>query len=144
MDVSKKVTVTTTHPSVPRVYIPLTAHVVGKVWVQTQRLYLGLVPRGTSKNASVMLRQFDKTQPLGEIQARARKGVLWVTVEDTFTPPGPGPNDPPRPAKRVRVTVPANAPLGPLDDEIEITTGIPGEETIVIQVRGRVFRATGS
>lgn len=140
---SKKAIVHLSHPRTPMVNVPLTAHVMGKVWVQSHRVHLGLLPQGASKSATVLVRHFDKATPIGRISGKSRKGVLRVTVEDTFTAPGPGPNDPPRPAKLVRVTVPADAPVGPLNDDIEIRTEVPGEETVVIQVRGRVYRRTG-
>jgi len=140
---SKKAVVRITHPQTPTVRVPLTAHVVGKVWVQSHRIHLGLVPQGKTKSGTVLIRHFDKATPLGEISGRSRKGILQVAVEETFTAPGAGPNDPPRPAKLLRVTVPADAPPGPLNDDIEIRTNVPGEERIVIQVRGRVYRAVG-
>ncbi len=130
---SKKAVVTTTLPTQKRILIPITARVVGKVWVQTSRIYLGLIPRGQAKSASVIFRAFQKPIKLGKVSARARKGLLHVVIEDTVGPRGP--------AKRLRVSVPADAPVGSLDDVIELHTQVPGEERVLIQVRGRVFAA---
>ena len=88
-----------------------------------------------------MLRHFDGTTSLGAVSAKARKGILQVSIEDTFTPPGPG--TPPRKAKLIRVTVPKDAPVGSLNDDIVVTTEVPGEEEVVIQVRGRIYQRLG-
>ena len=138
---SKKAVLYLTHPRTPKVRVPLTAHVVGKVWTQTSRVHLGLVARGETKSATVLLRHFDGTTPLGNVTGAAAKGVLQVRIEEGFTPPSG--NTPPRPAKIVRVTVPADAPVGALNDDIVVTTEVPGEEKVVIQVRGRVYERTG-
>lgn len=128
---SQKAIVTTTHPTQKRVLIPITAHVVGKVWVQTSRVYLGLVAQGTKKSAAVAFRPFKPEFKLGAVSARARKGVLQITIEDGFGSRGP--------VKKLRVTVPASAAPGPLDDVIELRTEVPGEELVTIEVRGRVY-----
>jgi hypothetical protein len=128
---SKRAVLKTTHPSNPRVIIPLTAHVVGKVWVQTHRVHLGLIPSGKTRTASISFRPFDPSIKLGRVSARSRKGVLKVAIEDGFGPRGP--------IKKLKVTVPANAPAGSLDDIIELHTQVPGEEITEIGVRGRIF-----
>ena len=46
----------------------------------------------------------------------------------------------PKPAKLLRVTVPPGAPAGALNDDIDVRTTVPGEENLVIQVRGRVYK----
>ena len=132
---SKQAIVTTTHPTQKRVLIPLTANVVGKVWVQTSRIYLGLVAQGQAKSAAVSFRPFRPEFALGKVSARARKGVLRVTIEDGFGPSGP--------VKKLVVTVPESAPAGSLDDVIELRTEVPGEELVTVEVRGRVFAPTG-
>lgn len=132
---SKKAFVHTTHPTQRRVVVPLTAHVVGKVWVQSSRIYLGLLPQGRAKSAAIMIRGFDRTIQLGKVTARARKGILKTSVEDAMGPFGPH--------KKLRVHVPADAPPGPLDDVIELRTEVPGEEVTEIDVRGRIFKPSG-
>lgn len=132
---SQRAMVTTTHPDTPRVTIPLTAHVVGKVWVQKHRIHLGLVQRGKPKSGWITFRPFSPDIRLGKVTARARRGILETKVEPCFGPSGPG--------QRLRVTVPADAPVGPLDDVIELRTEVPGEEVTEIQVRGRVFEKRG-
>jgi hypothetical protein len=133
---SKRAVVTTTHPDTEQVMIPLTAHVVGKVWVQKHRIHLGLVPRGREKSASVTFRPFRPGIELGKVSARSRRGILRTAIEPSFGPSGPG--------HRLRVTVPADAPLGPLDDVVELRTQVPGEEVTEIHVRGRVYAKRGS
>ena len=135
---SKKATVHLTHPQTKTVRVALSAHVVGRVWVQSSRIHLGLVAQGEGKSATVLLRHFDKNIPLGKISGQSRKGILQVTIEDTMTEGGPG--GPPKPAKLLRVTVPPGAPAGALNDDIDVRTTVPGEENLVIQVRGRVYK----
>lgn len=124
-------TIETTHPDVPRVVVSLTAFVTGKVWVQQSRIYLGLVPRGRPRSASMIFRPFDETVDFGKVSARARKGVLKVRThqEDLFG----------KKVWRLLVIVPKTTPAGKLDDVIEIRTQVPGEEITEIEVRGRVF-----
>ena len=132
---SQKAIVKLKHPTQQQVLIPITANIVGKVWVQTSRIYLGLVRQGQSKSAAVAFKPFKPEFALGEVSARARKGLLTVTIEDGFGPMGPH--------KKLRVTVPTDAPPGPLDDVIELRTEVPGEELVTVEVRGRVFVARG-
>lgn len=128
---SAKAVVVTTHPKQGKVLLALTARVLGKVWVQTSHVYLGLVAEGKGKSASVTFRGFNKTIKLGKVSARARKGVLQVSIKDTVTRRGP--------AKKLTVTVPKDAPPGSLDDVIELHTEVPGEKLVTINVRGRIF-----
>ena len=132
---SAKAILTTDNPEHPRVLIPLTANVVGKVWVQTSRIYLGLVPRGEARTASLIFRGFDASVRLGTLSARARKGLLQVQISDDMGPTGPH--------KLLSVTVPANAPPGSLEDVVELRTEVPGEERVEIRVLGRVFERIG-
>jgi hypothetical protein len=132
---SERAVVTTTSPETPRIVVPLTAHVVGKVWVQTHRISLGLVPQGETRSAWVNFRPFSPDIELGTVSARSRKGILRATVEQAFGSRGP--------VQRLRVTIPADAPEGALDDVIELRTQVPGEEVTEIEVRGRIFKRTG-
>lgn len=132
---SKRAVVTTTHPDTPKVMIPLTAHVVGKVWIQKHRIHLGLVQRGKAKSASITFRPFKPDIDLGRVTARSRRGVLQTAIVPSFGPSGP--------AQRLRVTVPADSPLGPIDDVIELRTQVPGEEITEIRVVGRVYEKRG-
>ena len=126
----------TTSKDTPRVIVPMTAHVVGKVWVQTHRIHLGLVAQGETKTAHVNFRPFEPKIQLGNVTAKSRKGVLKAAIEKGFGSRGP--------TTRLKVTVPANAPEGLLDDVVELRTQVPGEEVTEIEVRGRVFKKTGS
>jgi Protein of unknown function (DUF1573) len=132
---SRRAVVMTTSKDTPRVIVPMTAHVVGKVWVQTHRLHLGLVPQGETRSAELTFRPFDDTIQLGTVTARSRRGVLKATIEQGMGSRGP--------TTRLRVTAPADAPAGSLDDVVELRTQVPGEEVTEIEVRGRVYKKTG-
>ncbi len=132
---SRRAVVMTTNKDTPRVIVPMTAHIVGKVWVQTHRVHLGLVAQGQTKTAHVTFRPFEPAIKLGTVTAKSRKGVLQTSIEKGFGSRGP--------TTRLRVTVPPNAPEGLLDDVVELRTQVPGEEITEIEVRGRVFKKTG-
>jgi hypothetical protein len=131
---SERAVIETDHPDYPRVTISLTASVVGKVWVQSPRIHLGMVPRGSTRSTSTVIRPFDKTIRLGEVSVKARGGVLQTKLE-----PAPGIPD----VYRLTITVPADAPVGPLDDVIEIHTEVPDEPITELVIHGRVYAPRG-
>jgi hypothetical protein len=132
---SRRAVITTTSAEAPRIVVPLTAHVVGKVWVQTHRISLGLVAQGTTKTAWVNFRPFNEDIHLGTVTTRARKGTLKTSVEQAFGSRGP--------IRRIKIVLPDDAPAGPLRDVIELRTEVPGEEVTEIEVRGRIFERRG-
>ncbi len=121
----------TDHPDYARISLPLTAHVTGKVWLQSRTVYFGWVPKGKSKRTAILVKPFSKDVDLGEVTAVSRKGRIEVTVE----------KDPMGRAGwwRVVVVVPGDAEVGKLDDVLEIRTQVPGEEKTEIEVRGEVL-----
>ena len=127
---SAEVLVKTSLESRKRITVPLTANVVGRVWLQTRTIHFGVVPEGTSRTASIKLRPRDDGDQLGAVSATSRSGALEVAVT--------------RDAHDERywvlkVTVPDSTKPGRLDDEVvELRTEVPGEERIEVQVRGRV------
>ena len=129
---SAEVRVRTTDKERPELTLPLSANVSGKVYLQSRYLSFGAYDQGQPKTASIKFRPFNKTIQFGEVSAKSRSGKLEVkAIPD------------PRHAKagfwRLVATVPADRPAGRLDDEvIELHTGIPGEELILIGVKGTV------
>ncbi len=123
--------IVTNHPEAKRLPVSLTAFVTGKVWVQQSRIYIGMVPRGRLRSASMVFRPFDETIRLGKVSAKSRKGMLQVRTrrEDLFG----------NKVWRLTVIVPRTAPTGKIDDVVEIHTEVEGEEVTEIEVRGRVF-----
>ena len=120
----------TTHPDYPRISLPLTANITGRVWVQSRTVYFGWVNEGEAKSTSILVRPFDESVDLGEVSAVSRNGKVAVEVV-----PFPG-----HPTwRRLRVTAPATAARGRLDDVVELRTAVRGEEVTAIQVRGEVL-----
>jgi hypothetical protein len=121
----------TTHPDYSRISIPVTAHVTGKVWLQSRTVYFGWVPKGKSKRSAILVKPFSPDVDLGEVTASSRQGRVTVHVEKH--PMGR------EGWWRVVVEVPEDAEVGKLDDVLEIRTQVPGEETTELVVRGEVL-----
>lgn len=121
----------TDHPDYPRVTLPVTAHVTGKVWLQSRTVYFGWVPKGTSKRTAIYVRPFSADVDLGEVTAKCRGDKLAVEVEKH--PLGR------EGWWRVVVSVPETAEPGKLDDVLEIHTAVPGEEVTEVEIRGEVL-----
>jgi hypothetical protein len=121
----------TDHPDYPRIEVPLTVNVSGRVWVQSRTVNFGWVKAGETKRNSFAVRPFNKEVKLGSVQAVARGGkvLVEVTREEKGSSPG----------WRVAVAVPKDAPPGKIDDVIDLTTDVPGEERIEVPVRGEVL-----
>ena len=134
---SRKAVVHTDHPEYPTVLIPMHANVVGSVWVQTSRVYLGLVPEGEERSATVKIKATGKdAPPLRTLEVKARGGVLKTSVADGFDP-FVGPH------KVVTVTIPKGTPAGKVDDVLEVRTDASGDEVTEIQVMGRIYTPQG-
>ena len=126
--------VRTTSKEQPVVTVPITGQVVGKVWVQSNRIFLGLVPKGLPRSAHVLFRPSDRAVTLDPERMRARsvKGLLRVAIKPAPTRREPG-------LWRLDVSVPEDAPLGPLDDDVVVHTGLPGEPETTFHVTGSVI-----
>lgn len=121
----------TDHPDYPRISLPVTAHVTGKVWVQSRTIYFGWIRKGESKKTSILIKPFSKDVELGTVTASSRDGRVEVEVEEH--PLG-------RPGWwRLLVEVPEDAEVGEITDVIEVHSSVPGEETTEIAVRGEVM-----
>ncbi|MFV1958894.1 MAG: DUF1573 domain-containing protein [Planctomycetota bacterium] len=121
----------TNHPDYPRITLPLTANVTGRVWVQARTVYFGWVPEGKSKRTALLVRPFDDDVDLGTVTATARQGRVRVDV-------APYPRGP-KGWWRLNVEVPDDAKVGKIDDVIEVHSAVPGEEITEIRVRGEVL-----
>lgn len=129
---SAEVLVRTTDAERPRLTLPLSANVHGKIWMQARTLSFGVVPAGKERSASIKFRPFDDSVTFGEVSARARKGLVQVEVK-------PDPYLAKDGYWKLIGTVPEGAPAGSLEGEvIEIRTGVPGEEVTEVRVLGRV------
>lgn len=132
---SRQAIIRTDHADYPEIRVSLTATVVGKVWVQTQRLTAGLVAAGDTREMRTMIRPARGSGvTLGAVSARSRKGVLQARLEPVAGRPE---------HYTLIVTVPATAKPGRLDDVVEILTEVPGERVTEVKVIGRVFKKIG-
>ena len=129
---STQAEVRTTSKTQPKVLIPLTANVVGKVWVQRRRVYLGMVRQGQGRSVDVRFRPTRPEFKLGSVRVRARKGRVKAEIPEGL-PPGR------RGARTLRISIPPDAAPGPIDDVVELLTDVPGDEVVPIEIRGRVF-----
>lgn len=135
---SRKAVVHTDHPDHPTVLIPMHASVVGAVWVQTSRVYLGLVPEGQARSASVRIKLTGKEPPpIGAVNVTSRTGKLKISVKDEFLPPPMGPH------KVITITLPADSAVGAIDDMLEVRAEQAGDDVTEIQVVGRVYTPQG-
>ncbi len=133
---SAEVLLRTTDKEQPRITLPLSANVCGKIWLQARRLSFGSFPQGRVRKASIKFRPFDKTVTFGKVSAKSRSGRLTVEVK-------PDPYMADQGYWKLTATVPADATPGSLDEEIvELRTGVPGEELTLLKVRGRVKAAS--
>lgn len=126
----------TDHPDYPRIRVSVGVMVHGKVWLQKKKLYLGLVPKGSERKATLLFRGFDRSIDLGEVKATSRRGRVSVSVREATHLPRPqgGPT-----LYELVLTLPANAPEGPIRDTVEILTQVPGYERVAIPVSGRIY-----
>jgi hypothetical protein len=134
---SAEVLVRTTHPDRPRVTLPVSANVCGKIWLQARRLSFGSFRAGRPRTASIKLRPFDEAMRFGAVSARSPSGRILVEVK-------PDPFMAEQGYWKLIATVPADAAPGSLDQEvIELRTDMPGEELTLLAVRGSVRKAEG-
>ena len=132
---SAEVLVRTTHPDRPRVTLPLSANVCGKIWLQARRLSFGSFRQGLPRTASIKFRPFDEAVRFGVVTARSPSGRILVEVK-------PDPFMAEQGYWKLIATVPADAAPGSLDEEvIELRTDMAGEELTVLAVRGSVRKA---
>jgi hypothetical protein len=135
---SAEVLIRTTSEKRPRVTLPLSANVCGKVWMQARTLSFGAFARGRERTASLKFRPFDDSVTFKDVHAVARKGRIEVRVI-------PDPLHAAKGVWRLYGTVPPETEAGSLDDEvIELHTGAAGEEVTLVEVRGYVRTPRGT
>ena len=125
----------TDHPDHPRISVPVTANVTGRVWVQSRTVYFGWVTKGQGKATTLLVKPFSPEVDLGEVTAASRAGKVKVSM--TKNPGGRSG------WWEIKVEVPPDAPEGKIDDVLEIRTRVPGEEVTAIEVRGEVVTLGG-
>ena len=102
------------------------------MFIAQQRISVGIPHEGKEVVLKVGCRGFDDTIDLGTVTAKARKGVVSAkAVRD------------PTDAKQwtIAITLPATTQAGPVNDVVEVTTAVKGEEHLEIQVDGTVVAA---
>ena len=129
---SAELLVRTDHPDYPRMSMPLSANVVGAVWLQMRTMHFGIVKSGTIKTARLKFRPYDEQVKFGDVRATCSDDRVRVTVQ----------RDPLFQAERswiLTATVQKDAAPGRLDEAvIRLHTGTVGEETSEIRLRGRI------
>ncbi len=129
---SAELLVRTDHPDYARMSMPLSANVVGAVWLQMRTMHFGIVKSGTSKTARLKFRPYDEDVKFGEVHVSCSDDRIRVSVQ----------RDPLFQAERswiLSATVRKDAAAGRLDEVvIRLHTGTAGEETSEIRVRGRI------
>jgi hypothetical protein len=80
---------------------------------------------------SIEVRAFDASVDIGRVTAKSRKGAVNVAVR---------PDEDAEINGRwfVELGLPEDAPVEAVDDVIDVTTGVPGEEKIELTVVGEV------
>ena len=124
----------TDHPDYPRISLPVTAYVTGKVWVQTRTIFFGWVHKGKAKRTQLLVKPFSDDVDLGRVRATSRNGQVNVSIEKHPTV---------KKGWRLLVEVPENAKEGCLDDVVVVHTSVPGEKETEIQVQGEVLVIQG-
>lgn len=134
--------VETDHPQMRELRIPVTAQVVGRLHVASDRVYLGIVAEGHERTALVSIQAPAPDGEPGRLVARARPGILDVRIVPAGETNAPGGNPGPThgvPARwLLEVRLVATAPPGPIDEPIEILTDLAGEERIELRALGHV------
>jgi hypothetical protein len=123
--------VRTDHPDFPRIKVPLSANVTGRVWVQSRTVYFGWIQKGTEKSTTILVRPYAPGVDLGEVSARSVNGVVKAAI-------APDPRDE-KGWWRLVVTVPAETPVGRFEDVVELVTAVEGEEVTALPVSGEVL-----
>lgn len=131
--VAGRATIRTDAPDRPEIEALVGGAVAGKVWLTQTEASVGVVPEGRGAVTNVLVRGFDATVDLGTVTATAESGRVEARAV-----PAPGEKG----AYNVEIRLPADAVAGPVDDTVRVTTGVAGEETRRIRVRGEVVRRT--
>ncbi|MGE0193371.1 MAG: DUF1573 domain-containing protein [Planctomycetota bacterium] len=121
--------VTTSSPTQAEVRLPITAVGVGRLWLPSNRMSVGVIARGTARTATMPLKVLERGLVPGRLEAVVPSGRLLAVIE-TAAPEG----------WALAVTVPADAAPGPIDEIVEVRTDVEGEERLAVRVLGHVTR----
>jgi hypothetical protein len=123
--------VRTDAPGFERLDLPVQAFVSGRVWVQERDVNMGWVGSGKGRSRPLSVRPFKRGDDLGTVSARARDGKVKVEVlPDPTGRPG---------HYTLTIHLPPETAKGKVEDVVELTTGVPGEELTEIRVRAEVM-----
>jgi hypothetical protein len=127
--VSGRAVIRTDDPDVPELSALVGGMVSGKVWIAQRATSFGIVTAGKGGALRIPVHGFDATIDLGAVTAKARKGAVAATAV----------RDPGNPREwTIEVRLPTDAPVGPVDDVVEVHTAVPGEEVVEVKVGGEV------
>jgi hypothetical protein len=122
--------VRTDDKDLPRIQCQISGTVSGPVLVALLRPNFGVVKHGKGGLLSIRVRPFDATIDLGAVTAKARNGKVEAKAVADEKQKGEW---------IVEIRLPESAPEGAIDDVVDGTTGVKGEEKIELPVRGRVL-----
>jgi hypothetical protein len=124
--------VRTDAPGYERLDLPVQAFVSGLVWVQERDVNMGWVRTGQGRSRQLSVRPFRRGGELGAVSATSREGKVRVEC----VPDATG-----RPEHwTLHVVVPAESPVGRLEDVVEVHTAVPGEELTEVKVRAEIMK----
>ncbi len=124
----------TDDPDYPRIAVPVTAFVSGKVWLDLRTVSVGMVPHGRGRVLAVGCRGFAPDVALGEVTAVSRTG----RVEATATRVAGKTNE-----WTIQVRLPEAAAPGRVDDVVEVRSAVTDEPPAEIRVTGEVLPKRG-
>jgi hypothetical protein len=128
--VSGRVVIHTDDPDTPKITSLVGGAITGRVWIPQRKVSYGAVPFGRGGTLKVPVLGFDASIRLGEVKARSTKGKVRVEVAKNAQVPG---------GFEVEVRLPEDTPVGTIDDVVEVTTEVEGEETHFVTVEGMVM-----
>jgi hypothetical protein len=129
--VTGTVNIRTDDPDTPQVSAPLGGVIVGKVIIAPAKATFSTLAEGKGGTRSIQIRPFDGSIDLGKVTVVARKGAVKVTIASADEPQLKG-------VWTVALELPKDAPLGVIEDVIDITTEVKGYEKLELPVTGTV------
>lgn len=125
----------TTDEKTPKVSTLIGGAISGPVQVSLLRPSFGVVPEGKGGSLAVHVRPFDASIQLGKVAATTREGRVRATVTPDPTFHG---------EFNLKLELPADAPAGPVEDVVVLTTEVPGDERIELPVTATVTPKPGT
>jgi hypothetical protein len=128
--ISGKAVIHTDSPETPSISALIGGQITGRVWIAQRQASVGAVTHGKGATLRIPVRAFNASIALGEVTARSRRGrVAAKAVRDPAT----------RDLWNVEIRLPEDAAVGPVEDVVEITTEVEGEEIHFVEVGGIVM-----